>query len=419
MKRGYLSDYFTGVGTKILAPVDTLHSRSHQHEVGDGQQGRALKRVLGDTPRKGDNRFSTLYLRTAGEQDSFTDEGKLSWYDTRENQSGRSPEWRLYYQNNDVTEAMAAGDRLFIARRPDDTILFIVTPADSTMANQLAWLFGIMDTEPDLFVSQEIADHTDADLDFPARLILDELGIEYEDPHANELDSIIERFGYGFPTTREFSEYARLTLPSVSARDDPDSALMAWVDHEYAMFRRLEARIVGKDILVGWTAEDGSADVDAFLRYSLGVQNRRKSRVGYGFEHHLGAIFDAWELRYDKQVRTETKKTADFIFPGKTQYFDKTFSVGLLTMLAAKSSCKERWSQILSEADRIEHKHLVTLEPGISVAGTNRMWEAKVQLVVPNRIRESYKTKQQDWLMSVQEFVDMVMQRQKASGFNP
>ena len=415
MKRGYLSDYFTGAGTKTLAPVDTLHTRSNQHEVGDGNGGRALKRVLGDTPRKGDNRFSTLYIWMAGEQESIRDDGKLSWYDTRENKP-RSPEWRLYYQTNDVTEAMVAGDRLFIARRPDDTILFIVTPADSAMANQLAWLFGLMDTEPDLFVSQEIADQTDADLDFPARLILDELGIEFEDPHANELDSMIERFGYKFPTTRVFSEYARLTLPSIDARDDPDAALMAWVDHEYAMFRRLEARIVGKKILRGWRAEDGSADVDAFLRYSLSVQNRRKSRVGYGFEHHLGAIFDAWELRYDKQVRTETGKTADFIFPGEPQYFDESFSVGLLTMLAAKSSCKERWSQILSEANRIEHKHLVTLEPGISVDGTDSMRKAKVELIVPKRIQDSYKPKQQGRLMSVREFVDMVMRRQTTCG---
>ena len=418
MKRGYLSDYFTGVGTKILVPVDVISPRSHQHEVGDGKGGRVIKRVLGDTPRKGGNRFSTLYLRIAGEQDSFVDEGKLSWYDTRENQPDRSPEWRLYYQNNDVTEAMVTGDRLFIARRPDDTILFIVTPADSTMADRLAWLFGITDTGPDLFVSKEIADRADADLDFPTRLILDELGIEYEDPHANELDSIIEGFGYEFPTTREFSDCARLTLPSVSARDDPDAALMAWVDHEYAMFRRLEARIMGPQLLGGWTAEDGSADVDAFLSYSLSVQNRRKARMGKALEHHLEAVFDAWEICCDKQVKTETGKTADFIFPGKKQYFDKLFPVRLLTMLAAKSSCKERWSQILSEANRIEHKHLVTLEPGISVDGTDSMRKASVQLVVPTRIQVSYKPEQQDWLMSVREFVDMVMQRQTAGGIH-
>ncbi|MDE0555923.1 MAG: type II restriction endonuclease [Candidatus Poribacteria bacterium] len=278
----------------------------------------------------------------------------------------------------------------------------------------MAWLFGITDTEPDLFVSKEIADRADADFDFPTRLILDELGIEYEDPHANELDSIIERFGYEFLTTREFSDCARLTFPSVSARD----ALMAWVDHEYAMFRRLEVRIMGPQLLGGWTAEDGSADVDAFLSYSLSVQNRRKSRMGKALEHPLEAVFDTWEICCDKQVKTETGKTADFIFPGEQQYFDKLFPVRLLTMLAAKSSCKERWSQILSEANRIEHKHLVTLEPGISVDGTDSMREARVQLVVPTRIQKSYKPEQQNWLMSVREFVDMVLQCQTAGGIH-
>ena len=138
--------------------------------------------------------------------------------------------------------------------------------------------------------------------------------------------------------------------------------------------------------------------------------------MGKAFEHHLGAVFDAWELRCDTQVRTETGKTADFIFPGETQYFDISFSVGLLTMLAAKSSCKERWSQILSEVNRIAHKHLVTLEPGISVDGTDSMRQAKVQLVVPKRIQDSYKPKQQGWLMSAREFVDMVMRRQTTCG---
>lgn len=181
--------------------------------MGDGKRGRALKRVLSDTPRKGDNRFSTLYIWMAEEQESIRDEGELAWYDTRANQPNRSPEWRLYYQANYVTEAMVAGDRLVIARRPDDTILFMVTPSDSAMVNQLAWLFGLMDTEPDLFVSQEIADRMDTDLDFPARLILDELGIEFEDPHANELDSMIERFGYDFRQPVNFRNMHVLHCP--------------------------------------------------------------------------------------------------------------------------------------------------------------------------------------------------------------
>ena len=45
-------------------------------------------------------------------------------------------------------------------------------------------------------------------------------------------------------------------------------------------------------------------------------------------------------------------------------------------MLAVKSTCKDRWRQILAEADRLPVKHLLTLEPGISVAQTDEMTPA-------------------------------------------
>ncbi len=51
MTRGYLSEYFTGVGAKVLTRVDATR-RSNQHEVGDGKSGSVLKRILGDDPRK-------------------------------------------------------------------------------------------------------------------------------------------------------------------------------------------------------------------------------------------------------------------------------------------------------------------------------------------------------------------------------
>ena len=52
MTRGSLSEYFAGVGMKLLSPSDTAgQSSSNQHEVGDAQRSKALKRVLGNTPR--------------------------------------------------------------------------------------------------------------------------------------------------------------------------------------------------------------------------------------------------------------------------------------------------------------------------------------------------------------------------------
>jgi hypothetical protein len=81
-------------------------------------------------------------------------------------------------------------------------------------------------------------------------------------------------------------------------------------------------------------------------------------------------------------------------------------------MLGAKSTCKDRWRQVLSEAERIQQKHLLTLEPGISENQTDEMKTKRLQLVVPSSIHETYREKQRQWLMNVGEFIGLVEARQ-------
>jgi hypothetical protein len=351
------------------------------------------------------------YVWLGGEQEGFSEPGRLSWYDSRERDSTRSAEWRLYYQKNPVTTAMGPGDTLILARHRSDHLFFIIAPQGSTAEAQLLWLFGHREQLSLEFQAHELRPDVAAELDFTARFILDELGIEFEDPDADKLDEIVARFGSGFPTTREFSDLARLTLPEVDARDDPDAALMAWLDHEEAMFRRLERRIVAERLSAGFF-QDGEADVDAFLHYSLQVQNRRKARMGRAFENHLEAVFRRWELCFDAQAVTEQGNTADFLFPGAAAYHDGSTPTQRLTMLAAKSTCKERWRQVLPEAQKIWPKHLVTLEAAISARQTEQMKAERVQLVVPAPIQPSYSEAQRAGLMPLAAFVNLVLERQ-------
>ncbi|WP_324750676.1 type II restriction endonuclease [Sphingomonas sp. LY54] len=405
MRCGYLSEYFEGVAVKKLSRVDAT-PQSNQHEIGTT---RAMRRFLGEEKKT----FAVVYLWLGSEQESFSEEGTATLYDTREQQEHRGPEWRLYYPSNPVTDVMTEGETLFLAKRTDGTLLFVVAPAGSTIQNQLLWLFGF-ETQPELgFDAHQIEGSEDAELDFAARLILDELGIEFEDPRANTLDSIIERFGGAFPKTREFSDLARLTLPHVSAVDDPDSALIAWLNHEEALFRRLERRIVAARLASGFGPEP-NVDVEGFIHFSLQVQNRRKSRMGRAFENHLEAVFRAHELTFETQVVTEQRNTADFLFPGSAEYHDQSYPTDRLTMLAAKSTCKERWRQVLPEARRIWPKHLITLEPAISVAQTDQMKDERVVLVVPRPIQDSYKPEQRDALWSVNDVIELVRMRTAA-----
>ena len=403
-RRGELKPYFDWVIRKRLAAVETSPRSSNQHELNATKE----VRVLLGTARQ---RFETEFIYFDGEQSSITDSGVLTYYDSREKHPTRS-EHRIYYSGNAVTELMDEGDVLFLAKLADGGALFIVAVSDSNMPDQLAWLFGL-DQQADLtFDGKDFDTNATGNIDFMSRHILDTLGIEYEDPKANQLDTIIERFGFTFPTTKTFSDLARQTLPGVSAKDDPDLALVTWLDHEEAMFRRLEKRIVSRRLVEGFMDGD-DADVDAFIKFSLSVQNRRKSRMGHSLEHHIRAVLKANDIRFTEQFRTAKGKKPDFLFPSSDAYMDVKFPTSLLTMLGAKSSSKERWSQILSEADRIQEKHLLTLDPSIPSTTLKTMKSDQLQLVVPNDRHPFYPAEHQSWLMDVADFISLVEKRQR------
>lgn len=413
IERGSLSDYFEGVAVKRLATVDANPESSNQHEVTGSEP---LLRVLGKDDRKfpkggDDNRFPATYIWLNGEQEAFSEDGYLSWYDSRRNQPKRSAEWRLYYQANAITGMMKPGDVLFLARQSDDHLLFIITPDSGTILNQLLWLFGLDEQISFSFSTQRIGKENDAELDFAARYILDDLGIELEEKEADKLDRLIDKFGLVFPRTSILSGLARSSLPEVNPLDDPDAALLFWMEREEQLFRRLERRIVEGRIREGF-ALDAGVDVDGFLAFSLSVQNRRKARAGAALENHLAAIFEAFNIRFSHAAETENRNRPDFLFPGQVEYRDIAFPSARLTMLGAKSTLKDRWRQVLSEALRIEQKHLLTLEPGISENQTDEMRAKFLQLVVPGRLHDTFKPAQRSWLIDISKFINLVKARQ-------
>lgn len=74
-------------------------------------------------------------------------------------------------------------------------------------------------------------------------------------------------------------------------------------------------------------------------------------------------------------------------------------------MLAAKTTCKDRWRQILNEARRIDRKHLLTLQEGVSIAQFREMQESGVVLVVPGPLMQKYPEEVQAELVSLESFI--------------
>jgi hypothetical protein len=406
MRSGFLSQYFEAVASKRLSTVETDARRSNQHEFNGSRE---LKAVFG-TGAGGKMTFPATFIWFGRENEGISNEGFVTWYDARENHPIRS-EYRLYFPTNIVTSLAQQGDTLFIARRTDDSIMIIYAAADSTIANQLHWLFGLPRQENLSFELQEFNESHNPEIDFVARYILDELGIDIEEPETDRLDSILAPFGAVFPSTRIFSDLARRNLEhTVSPVEDPDGALIAWMNFEEALFRRLERHVVARKLHEGFT-NDG-VDVDGFISFSLSVQNRRKARAGFALENHLEEIFRRNSLLFDRGAITEGRSKPDFLFPGARQYHDSSFDTSNLLMLGAKSSCKDRWRQIISEAARIETKHLLTLEPAISTNQTNEMISNHVQLVLPDEIISTYQPDQQSWIMNLASFMSLVREKQ-------
>ena len=401
MKKGHLSQYFLDVGYKRLSAVEADVLSSNQHEF-NGVTG--LKKFLGSEKHTFPARF--VYLND-DDPDPITDSGFLTWYDARSNHPTRS-EWRLYFPATRVSECAAEGDLLVIGRRPDGTLMVVIAESGSTMENQVRWLFGLTDLAHPGYSFKGEVESDQLRLEFASRLILGQLGVEIEETEDSYLDRMLELFDGRFPTTQEFSKFARSTVKELDIHDDPDALIIAWMDREEVLFRTLEKHFVAERLTQGFKAED----VDAFITFSLSVQNRRKARAGGALENHLLHLFQGLGIRCAKNPSTEGKSKPDFLFPGKPEYHDATFPDTLLTMLGAKSSCKERWRQVLVEADRITHKHLLTLEPGISTSQTDEMQTRHLQLVLPRPIHPTYTPLQQQWLMPVSAFLEVVRERQ-------
>lgn len=410
MKFGILADHFEGAGAKYLTEVEVNKARSNQHEF----QGVSGFRTFLGTPAEKKTYHATFFWLT-GEEDEepLTVEAFCTWSDVRRNNPTRSAEFHLYYaaESETVVHQAHAGDLLLVARQKhDDSLLLILCPADTTIAHQLLWLFGL-DLVGTRTSAKVFAPDESIRLGFAARAILEGLGIVPEEPEPDALELLIDRFGLGFPRTAELSQFARDTADAPNPLDDPDRALTEWMDHEEVLFRHLERHIVAGRLRQGFAA-GSEVDVDGFLKFSLGVQNRRKSRAGWAFGHHIETILHAFEIKHKREATTEKRNGPDFLFPGEAEYHDGTTDPAILTMLAAKTSCKDRWRQVLAEANRIAEKHLITLQPSISETQTAEMQTERLQLVVPRPIFSSFTPKQQGWLMDMKNFLSEVRAKQ-------
>lgn len=285
------------------------------------------------------------------------------------------------------------GDLLVIAKREDKYYDAYVLSSDEDIDGFFN-AFGISSTETNGILPKESVLTTEERL-----MIL--------------FEEFIKSLTVDFPPTIELAINARriffkaYNLSEQIVKEKPDIELINWIATEFELFKALENDRYGDLIKTPFST------VEALIKTANTILNRRKSRAGKSLEHHLSKIFNIWDLNYTAQAVTEAKKKPDFIFPDIDTYFKEPVGSKKLVFLGAKTTCKDRWRQIVGEANRIPQKHLFTLQQGISTNQLNEMKLSGVTLVVPKPYLTSFPKQNRQDIWTLDKFVQYVGNIQK------
>jgi len=209
---------------------------------------------------------------------------------------------------------------------------------------------------------------------------------------------------HAFPTG---AEIVRKTIELRRMPDiDANMRLLKRSECEFELFRSIEKTLELPRIRAGFDT------IDEFTKHALSILQRRKSRAGRSLELHVREIFLEDGLsegrNFSYQPITELNKQPDFLFPSQAAYQDLDFSERRLRMLAVKTTCKDRWRQIINEAGRITTKHLLTLQEGVSVSQFKEMTEHGVQLVIPEWNMKKFPKEVRPKLQTLKNFIGEV-----------
>jgi len=107
-------------------------------------------------------------------------------------------------------------------------------------------------------------------------------------------------------------------------------------------------------------------------------------------------------------VRPKIDGRPDIVIPGAAAYHDPDFPIERLFVVGLKTTCKDRWRQILNEGTRVPTKHLITMQRGISTNQLGEMVNAGVSLIVPASIHRQYPADSPMALKSIDNFIDEI-----------
>ena len=226
---------------------------------------------------------------------------------------------------------------------------------------------------------------------------------ETEDACVNRKFRLYTQALADFPTTEELSRQAREILMACFkgfAGLSVDDRLWNLVQAEYSLFKIIERQVCQPEI------QRLFKSIDDFLKTAQPIMQRRKSRAGRSLENHFEFLLKQANVPCD--IRSSVDGRPDVIIPSATAYCDPNYPTQKLCMVGVKTTCKDRWRQVLNEARRVQNKHILTFQRGISKKQLQEMNAAGVTLIVPERLQKEYPKGSGIRIVTVRDFMASV-----------
>ena len=377
--------YSERIFCKFLSANDTGETGAHQSGIYIPKNSTSL---IFDTPgEKGQNKETFSKIKW---QDDFETDAHFKYYG-----QGSRNEYRItgFGRNFPFLKSEYTGSLLVILKQKNGEYKGYILETEEDIEYFLNY-FGITPVETNQLLTTN--------------------SINSEEKENLAINEFIKSLAIDFPSSELMSIEAQRIQNLIynhveKIQLNPDEKLLDWTEVEYRLFRTLEHERYGTII------KNGFSDVDKFIEMANQVLNRRKSRAGKSLEHHLSSLFTGNNITFTPQAITEGNKKPDFIFPSIELYHDNSYPVSKLASLAAKTTCKDRWRQVLNEADRLrsENKFLCTLQQAISSAQLEEMKNEKVILVVPEKYIKTYPEKYQNDIWTLKKFIGYIQEIEK------
>lgn len=369
---------------RFITANDTGKNGSHQSGFYIPKCAAAL--LFNTLGVKGENKDKLVKIKW---QDDFVTDSRFIYYGQKTRNEYRITRFGTnfpFFEENNV------GDLLIIAKQSEDYYYGFVLQTDQDIDDFFAY-FSLSPEMTNQLIDISHAKTPEKQLETSIHKLVS----QYTD----------------FPETTQMAKFAREIyneahkITNEDICKTPDQQLLKWIDTEYALFRNFEEKIYSPIYRTPFS------NCQELVKFSNIILNRRKSRAGKSLEHHLATIFTASKLEYEEQAVTEDNKKPDFLFPSGIAYHNLLFPADQLVFLGAKTTCKDRWRQVLNEADRIETKYLFTLQQGISKNQLREMQHEHLKLVVPALYLSSFDKEFQSEIETLSSFINIVKEKQK------